>query len=125
MTWRVVAFVLALLALIAVVAVAVGWYARHTYYVGVDQGQVAIFKGRPGGLLWFKPTLEQRKNLRVEDVLPVHQADLKAGKEEATFADAQRYVNSLQQEAAAARAQPAQPATGVPAPTTPVPTSAP
>ena len=36
---------------------AIGWYARSTYYVGFDGDQVAIYKGRPGGVLWFEPTL--------------------------------------------------------------------
>jgi protein phosphatase len=100
-TWRVAAFVVALVVVVALALVAVGWYARHTYYVGIDNGQVAIFKGRPGGLLWFNPTLDQRTALSEKDVPPARLPDVKAGKEEATRAEAQRYVNALRQEAAA------------------------
>ncbi len=99
-TWRVVAFLVVLLAIVGVGVVAVGWYARNTYYVGLDGDRVAIFKGRPGGLLWFEPTLQERKPLTTNDVLPARLPDLRAGREEATKADADRYVNYLREEAA-------------------------
>jgi protein phosphatase len=118
-TWRVMAFVVAVIVVIAAALVAVGWYARHTYYVGLDNGQVAIFKGRPGGLLWFQPTLDRRTSLTEKDVPPARLPDVKAGKEEASRAEAQRYVNALRQEAAAQTTTTAPPA--APAPTTPAP----
>jgi len=125
-TWRVLAFILAVVVVIGLAFVAVGWYARHTYFVGLDNGQVAIFKGRPGGLLWFQPTLDQRTALAEKDVPPARLPDVKAGQEEATRAEAQRYVNALRQESAAqtstttttAVAPPA-PAPAAPAPSTP------
>src|SRR5947209_1526435 len=121
-TWRVFAFIVALIVVIAGALVAVGWYARHTYYVGLDHGQVAIFKGRPGGLLWFQPTLDRRTSLSEKDVPAARLPDVKAGKEEATRAEAQRYVNALRQESAA-QAAPAPPAAPAPAPTTPPPST--
>jgi len=99
-TWRVVAFFVALLAVLGVGVVAIGWYARNTYYVGLDGDRVAIFKGRPGGLLWFDPTLQERKPLTTRDVLQSRLPDLRAGREEPTKAAADRYVNNLRQEAA-------------------------
>src|SRR5207302_1125264 len=93
LTWRVVAFLVALIVVVAAAVAAVGWYARHTYYVGLDRNQVAIFKGRPGGLLWFNPTLERRTTLAQQDVLPSRLSDLRSGRSEASLADAQRYVN--------------------------------
>jgi protein phosphatase len=100
LTWRVVAFLVVLTLVLGVAVAAVGWYARRTYYVGLDGDQVAVYKGRPGGLLWFKPTLHQRKPLTVHDVLPSRVADLRAGQPEASKADADRYVNRLREEAA-------------------------
>ena len=120
-TWRVFAFVVAILVVIGGALVAVGWYARHTYYVGLDNGQVAIFKGRPGGLLWFDPTLDRRTTLAEKDVPPSRLPDVKAGKEEATRAEAQRYVNALRQESQAQTTTTAPPP-AAPAPTTPAPT---
>ena len=62
-TWRVVVFVLALLLLVALVIGALGWYARNTFFVVIDDEQVTIFKGRPGGFLWFDPTVEDRTGI--------------------------------------------------------------
>ncbi|MBV8303258.1 MAG: Stp1/IreP family PP2C-type Ser/Thr phosphatase [Acidimicrobiia bacterium] len=118
-TWRVFVFVFAVVVVLGAAVVAVGWYARHTYYVGVDNGQVAIFKGRPGGLLWFQPTLDRRTSLSLSDVPASSLPDVRAGREEATRAEAQRYVNALRQEAAAqttTTAPPPAPAPSAPAP---------
>ena len=101
-TWRVVVFFVALGAVLAVVAGAFAWYARSAYYVGLDGEQVAIYKGRPGGLLWFEPTLKERKPLTVADILPARVPDLRAGHQVSTKADADRYVNEIRQEAARA-----------------------
>jgi protein phosphatase len=118
-TWRVVVFVVAVVVVIAAALAAVGWYARHTYFVGLDHGQVAIFKGRPGGLLWFNPTLDRRTSMTQGDVPAARLPDVKAGHEESTRAEAQRYVNALRQEAAAQTTTTAPPAP--PAPSTPAP----
>jgi serine/threonine protein phosphatase PrpC len=99
-TWRVLLFVSAFLAVLGVVAASITWYGRSAYFVGVSDGQVAIFKGRPGGFLWFEPTLVERKPLTLADVLPAKVHELRRGKEEGSKADADRYVNNLRQEAA-------------------------
>ncbi|MFN2608062.1 MAG: hypothetical protein ABR511_09220, partial [Acidimicrobiales bacterium] len=99
-TWRVVAFVVALVGVLGVAVVAIGWYARHTYYVGLAGDRVAIYKGRPGGLVWFEPTLQERKPLTTADILPSRLPDLRSGHEEPTKADADRYVNELRIEGA-------------------------
>ena len=44
------------------------WYARSSYFVGLQGQQVAIFKGRPGGMLWFKPTLVERTRTSTADM---------------------------------------------------------
>jgi hypothetical protein len=79
-------------------AAAVGYYARASYFVGVDNGQVTIFKGRSGGLLWFHPTIEQHTTLSLADVPPTRLDDVKAGKEVASVAAARRYVANLKAE---------------------------
>jgi PPM family protein phosphatase len=103
LTWRVVAFAAALLLVVGAATAAVGWYARHTYFVGTRGSRVAIFKGRPGGLLWFDPTLEQRSDLAVADVPENRRADVHDGKQFADLAGARRYVANLKAEAAAER----------------------
>jgi serine/threonine protein phosphatase PrpC len=100
-TWRVVVFFAALAAVVAVGILAISWYARNTYYVGLDGDRVAIFKGRPGGFLWFEPTLRERKTLTIEEVFPSRLTELRAGKEEPSKAAADRYINQIRQEGAA------------------------
>ena len=89
-------FVVLLGVVVGAGATAVGWYARHTYYVGIDRGNIAIFKGRPGGLLWFEPTLDQRTTLPAAQY-PEFARALQAGHAESSLADAQRYVNRIRQ----------------------------
>jgi protein phosphatase len=100
-TGRVVAFLLVLLLLLGGAAGAVGWFARGSYYVGLDGGRVTIYQGRPGGLLWFDPTVARRTDLTVADVLPGRLDALEKGKQEPSLSDAEEYVNNLRHEAEA------------------------
>ena len=97
-TWRVALFSLAVLAVLAAAAGAVWWFARSTYYVGVDGEDVVIFQGRPGGVLWFQPTVAEPTDLTFDDVPPARRPDVQAGKQEATLGDARRYVERLEQQ---------------------------
>ena len=55
-TWRVgVAFAILIGVAVGFVAI-MRWYAYSGYYLGADQGVVAIYRGQPGGVLWFRPT---------------------------------------------------------------------
>ncbi len=104
-TWRVAVFLVAVLAVLASAVWAVAWYARGAYYVGIDEEQVAIFRGRPGGLLWFDPTLVERKQQPTgAELLPAQRVELEAGHEVKSKAAGDRYVNNLRQEVEARRA---------------------
>ena len=59
---------------------------------------LAIFKGRPGGLLWFDPTVESRTRLCDGDIPRSRLDDLRSGKEVADRAEARRYVDNLRDE---------------------------
>jgi protein phosphatase len=86
---------------------AVAWYARSAYFVGLDNDQVAIFRGRPGGLLWFDPTLVEHKAQPTgAELLPAQRSELQAGHEVGSKKAADRYVNNLRQEVEARRAPP-------------------
>lgn len=94
-TARVVAFLLVVVLVVIGAAAAIGFYARGSYFVGLDEGRVAIFKGRPGGLLWFSPTVEEVTDL-TEASLPPARADAVAnGHEVATLEEAEAYVENL------------------------------
>jgi protein phosphatase len=92
-------FLVVFLGLLVGAGATVNWYARHTFFVGLEGNQVVIFRGRPGGLLWFDPTLEKRTALTTDEVVPARLPDLRKGKSVASLADADRYVNNLEQEA--------------------------
>ncbi|MDQ1418767.1 MAG: family protein phosphatase [Acidimicrobiaceae bacterium] len=97
-TFRVVGFLVLLIALVAGAGFAVAWYARGSYFVGLTSDELTIFKGRPGGLLWFEPTVAQKTAVRTSDVLPSRLSDLRAGKEEPSLGQARDYVTRLQAE---------------------------
>ena len=115
-TWRVAVFVLALLLLIAAVVGALGWYARNTFFVTFEDDQVVVFKGRPGGFLWFDPTLELTSDLTRDDVPASSVAALEDGVDQSTLADAERYLANLED-------QVAQEEESTPSTTTTVPTT--
>ena len=48
-------FVLAFVGVLGGTAGFVEWYVRATYFLSFSGDHVAIFEGRPGGFLWFKP----------------------------------------------------------------------
>jgi protein phosphatase len=100
-TLRVVAFVAALLVLLGAAIAAIGWYARGSYFVGIQQAKLTIYQGRPGGLLWFKPTVAQRTGVPTDAVLPSRLDDLRSGKQEGSLGEANRYVGNLVAEARA------------------------
>jgi protein phosphatase len=95
-TWRVVAFVLALLLVVAVVVGALMWSGRNTYFVQFDDDVVVLYQGKPGGLLWMDP--------EVAEVTTIERDDLPADVEEAVedrkqfgdVASALRYLSNLE-----------------------------
>ena len=95
LTPRVVLFIVALVVVIGGAVYSVYWYARGGYYVGLSGTQVTIYRGRPGGVLWFKPTVTQRTDVTTAEVLSSSLPQLQSGMEEATLADARQYVSNL------------------------------
>jgi protein phosphatase len=95
LTWRVLLFSLILLALVGGAFATIQWYGRSTYFVGFEGDRVAIFKGRPGGVLWLDPVLEETTDIDRSHVPADTRNDLDAGKEQSSLADAHRYVDRL------------------------------
>lgn len=97
-TLRVAVFLTALVVLAAAAAASIGFFARAGYFVGVEDTEVVIFKGRPGGLLWFDPTIADRTGIPVAELTPARRHDIEAGKEEPSLGDALRYVAAAREE---------------------------
>ena len=110
------AFAVVVLLVLGAAAAAVGIYARGSYFVGIQGDEVVIFKGRPGGLLWWSPTVEERTGLLVSDIRPSRAEDLRQGKEEASLGDARRYVRNVREEGAPPGPPPLTPTTAPPVP---------
>jgi len=97
LTWRVAIFVLLFLGVMGAAAAAVGWQARRTFYVGFRDDDVAVFRGKPGGLLWFDPTFEEATGLTRADVPSARLSDVEDGQEVASIDEARRYVDNLRE----------------------------
>ncbi len=95
-TWRTAAFGLAIVAVMVAAVWAVGLFARGTYYVGVDDSeQVVIYRGRPGGVLWFDPTLEEATVIGLDDLPEARRAELVDGVDHDSLDSARAYVANL------------------------------
>jgi len=97
-TWRVAAFLVLLLLVIAAVALSIGLYARSGYTVTVQNNEVIAQKGRPGGLLWFQPTFAKSYHLTTDQVPAKDLPRLRDGQHYGTLAAADRYVALLQEQ---------------------------
>jgi protein phosphatase len=99
--------------------VAVAWYARGSYFVGLSNDRLTVYKGRPGGLLWFQPTVAATSQVHTADVASYRLNDLRTGKEEPSLSRAQDYIDSLKDEKA--RLTPTTTTTTAPPVTVPTP----
>ena len=93
-----VLFVLIFLAVLGGAAGFVGWYVKASYFVGIDGTKVAIYEGRPGGFLWFKPTVAKLTSLDESAVFPTSLPFLRQGLLEPSYQAALNTVNTLSHE---------------------------
>jgi len=94
-TIRVALFVLIFVAVLGGAAGLVVWFDKASFYVGLDRGYVAIFQGRPGGLLWLEPSVVERTTLTPADLLASNVANLRQGMEESSYQAARNLVRDL------------------------------
>jgi protein phosphatase len=92
---RVLLWALPIVIVLGIAVAAVGWYARKDYYVGTSRGQVTVYKGVPGGLAGWDPTIEQRTALAVSDLRPAAQAKVHDQPKFSSRADAAAFVARL------------------------------
>jgi protein phosphatase len=92
---RVLVWALPILLVLGIAVAAVGWYARKDYFVSANQGRVTVYKGVPGGLAGWNPTIEQRTDVEVADLRPAAQAQVKDKQTFSSRADAAAFVARL------------------------------
>jgi protein phosphatase len=81
---RVLAFALPIVVIIGAGIAAIGWYAQQGYFVALNRGVVVVYKGRPGGVLFWDPQVVERTSLRADRLT---QNDLQIVRDRKTFDD--------------------------------------
>jgi hypothetical protein len=74
---------------------AVSWAAKRTYYVGFAGNDVAVYQGRPGGLLGIDPKLEDRLDLERSQLTAAQIEDVDSNPSFGSLADAKSFANTL------------------------------
>lgn len=122
---RVLLWALPIVLVLAIAVAAVGWYARKDYFVSTDRGQVTVFKGVPGGLVGWDPTIERRTTLAFDDLKPAAQSQVRDHQTFSSRADALAFVRRLRTGGTAPTTTTSTATTTTVAPTTLAPTTAP
>jgi protein phosphatase len=94
-TRRSVAFVGAVTLVVAAAFGAVWYAARQTYFVAAHDGEVSVFRGRPGGLLWFDPILIDRTGIAVDTLTEDQRSKLTPGHQLGSREAADAFVERL------------------------------
>jgi serine/threonine protein phosphatase PrpC len=87
---------LPLLLIVGAATAALGWYARGSYFVGVKGAEVVIYKGVPGGVLGWNPTVDQHTGLAVADLASIDRDRVRGNSSRGSLSTAKAYVGRLQ-----------------------------
>ncbi len=98
---RVLLWVLPVVLVLTLAFGAVGWYARRTYFVEFDRGRVTVFKGVPGGLLGWDPTLEARTDISAADLNEAQRRRVERDTRFSSREDVDAFIANLEEEVAA------------------------
>jgi len=94
-TWRSLMFIAVALAVIVGAGALLGWYARSAYYVGFSGDEVVVYQGRPDGVLWFDPTLEEGTGIFRQDLSDSINLQIQDLYETGTLAGARAFVEEI------------------------------
>lgn len=95
-TWRVAVFIVALLAVVGVVLGAIIWSGGNTYYVGFEGDNVAIYRGKPSGVLWIEPKLLETTDIERSELPEDVRLAVEDNNQFSSEAAATRYIVTLQ-----------------------------
>jgi PPM family protein phosphatase len=97
-TLRVILFILLIAGVFTGAYFAIRWYAYDNWYVAVQNQQIVVKQGHPGGVLWFHPRVVKKTGVTTSQLLPTDVAQIRAGVQEPSLVAATRYVANLQNE---------------------------
>ncbi len=97
-TWRVWAATFLFLAVVGGGVAVVHWYAYSTYYLGNNEGTIAVYQGQPNGVLWYRPVVVRYTTYLVSELRPPDVRALDSTISEPTISAALHYAKSLHQE---------------------------
>jgi protein phosphatase len=96
-TWRVLVFVVALLALLGAVGFFLYSYGNNSWYVTFDEDdQVVIEQGRPGGFLIWDPEVVEETGVERDELRPVAVERVEAESDLGSLEEAQDLVENLE-----------------------------
>ncbi len=95
-TFRLLWWLVPVFLIIGVGIGAMWWHARNSYYVGLDNQTVTIYRGVPGGLLGWDPTIERRTSVRASDLTAGQVQDLRDGHPFSSQDGAERFIARLE-----------------------------
>jgi hypothetical protein len=101
---RVRGTLLLFLPLVVILGLAIGgvaWYARRSYYVGFAHQRVVIYKGVPGGVLGWNPTIDEATPLKEAQLSQVDHDRVAAATARGSLSDAEDFVVTLESHVAA------------------------
>lgn len=94
-TWRVLVFVLLIVAVIGGAIATIQWYGTSTYYVSFEDDEVVIYRGRPDAVLWVDPEVVETTGITRDDVPARYVDALESGQEHSSLAEAEAYVANI------------------------------
>ena len=97
-TFRVVLFILLVAGVFVGAYFAIRWYAYDNWYLAVQNNEIVVKQGQPGGVLWFHPRIVDRTRTTTSQLLPTDVAQIRAGVNEPSLLAAQHYVRNLHNE---------------------------
>lgn len=91
-TLRVGLFALALALVAGAAYVAVRTFARNNYFVAAGGDEVVIYRGRPGGVLWFDPVVAQQTGVPLAALTQSQRAKVDEQFQTSSLQEARRWV---------------------------------
>jgi hypothetical protein len=94
--------------MLVIIGLFIGRYARDNYFVGFEQigdtsienSQILIYQGRTNSILWFDPTVEERRPILGRDLDEKIITEIQEKPQFETLQDAIQYLDALQEEIA-------------------------